>query len=131
MAGMTRGGVDDITGELRRDVERELLTSPWAGADCRRIAAESVGIDVDIRFAWAGLTPEGGASPPLTFCGVTVVVLLTSLISDALEVVLDFGKLVGANEERRDTREGVSDSAEDRFEDIVGMVRLWFGENLV
>lgn len=71
-------------------------------------------------------------SPPLTFCGVTVVVLLMSLISDALEMVLDLGMLeVPANEERRDTREGVSDSAEDRFEDIVGMVRLWFGENLV
>ena len=124
MAGMTRGGVD-ITGELRRDVERELLTSPWAGADCRRMA-ESVGIDVDIRFAWADFTPEGSTSPPLTFCGVTVVVLLTSLISDALEIVLDFGILVAANEERRDTREGVSDSAEDRFEDIVGMVRQWF-----
>jgi len=52
---------------------------------------------------------------------VTVVVLLTSLISDALEIVLDLGMLVvPANEERRDMREGVSDCVEDRFEDIVG-----------
>jgi hypothetical protein len=115
---MTRGGVD-ITGELRRDVERELLTSPWTGADCRRMA-ENVGIDVDIRLAWVGFTTEGSMSPPLTFCGVTVLVLLTSLISDALEIVLDLGMLVvPANEERRDMREGVSDCAEDRFEDIV------------
>ena len=55
-------------------------------------------------------------SPPLTFCGVTVVVLL---ISDALEMVLDLGMLeVPVNEERRDTREGVSDCVENRFEDI-------------
>jgi hypothetical protein len=81
--------------------------------------AESVGIDVDIRLAWGGFTPEGRMSP-LTFCGVTVVVLLTSLMSDALEIVLDLGMLVvPAKEERRDTREGVSDCAEDRFEDIV------------
>jgi hypothetical protein len=58
-------------------------------------------------------------SPPPTFCGVTVVVLLTSLISDALEMVLDLGMPeVAANEERRDTREGVSDCVENRFEDI-------------
>ncbi len=58
-------------------------------------------------------------SPPLTFCGVTVVALLTSLISDALEIVLDLGMLEGpANKERRDTREGVSDCVENRFEDI-------------
>ena len=58
-------------------------------------------------------------SPPLTFCGVTVVVLLTSLISDALEIVLDLGMLeVAANDERRDMREGVSDCVENRFEDI-------------
>jgi hypothetical protein len=83
--------------------------------------AESVGIDVDIRLAWVGFTPDGSTSPPLTFCGVTVVVLLTSLMSDALEIVLDLGKIVAAaKEERRDTREGVSDCAEDRFEDIGG-----------
>lgn len=46
---MTRVGVD-ITGELRRDAERELLTSPWTGRDCRRIV-ERVGIDVGIRLA--------------------------------------------------------------------------------
>jgi hypothetical protein len=46
---MTRVGVD-ITGELRRDVERELLASPWTGRDCRRMV-ESVGIDVGIRLA--------------------------------------------------------------------------------
>jgi hypothetical protein len=58
-------------------------------------------------------------SPPLTFCGVTVVVLLTSLIIEALEMVLDLGMLeVAANEERRDTREGASDCVENRFEDI-------------
>jgi hypothetical protein len=45
---MTRAGVD-ITGELRSDVERELLTSPWTGRDCRRLV-ESVGIDVGIRL---------------------------------------------------------------------------------
>lgn len=45
---MTRVEVD-ITGELRRDVERELLTSPWTGKDCRRME-ESVGIDVAIRL---------------------------------------------------------------------------------
>lgn len=107
-------------GELRRDVERGLLISPCTGADCRRMA-ENVGIDVDIRLARAGFTPEGSTSPLLTFCGVTVVVLLTSLISDALEIVLDLGMLVvPANEERRETREGVSDCAEDRLEDIVG-----------
>lgn len=67
-------------------------------------------------------------SPPLTFCGVTVVVLLTSLISDALEMVLDLGMLeVPANEERRDTREGVSDWVENRFEDIAenGQMVVW------
>ena len=115
---MTRGGVD-IKGELRRDVERELLINPWTGADCRRMA-ESVGIDVDIRLPWVAFTPEGSMSPPLTFCGVTVVVLLTSLMSEALEIVLDLGMVVvPTNEERRDTREGVSDCAEDRFEAIV------------
>lgn len=120
VTGMARRGVD-ITGELRRDVERELLISPCTGADCRRMA-ENVGIDVDIRLARAGFTPEGSTSPLLTFCGVTVVVLLTSLISDALEIVLDLGMLVvPANEERRETREGVSDCAEDRLEDIVGI----------
>lgn len=63
-------------------------------------------------------------SPPLTFCGVTVVVLLTSLIIDALEMVLDLGMLeVPANEERRDTREGVSDCVENRFEDIAKIVK--------
>ncbi len=46
---MARVGVD-ITGELRRDVERGLLSIPWTGADCRR-KAESVGMDVDIRLA--------------------------------------------------------------------------------
>lgn len=112
---MTRGV--DITGELRRDVERELLISPWTGADCRRMAA-SVGIDV--RLAWVDIMPKGIVSSPLTVCGVTVVVLLISLISDALEIVLDFGMLVvPANEERRDMREGVSDCVEDRFKDIV------------
>jgi hypothetical protein len=112
---MTRGV--DITVELRRDVERELLISPWTGADCRRMAA-SVGIDV--RLAWVGIMPKGIVSSPLTVCGVTVVVLLISLISDALEIVLDFGMLVvPANEERRDMREGVSDCVEDRFKDIV------------
>jgi hypothetical protein len=40
----------DITGELRRDVERELLTNAWTGMDCRRMV-ESVGIDVGIRLA--------------------------------------------------------------------------------
>ena len=67
-------------------------------------------------------------SPPLTFCGVTVVVLLMSLISDALEMVLDLGMLeVPANEERRDTREGVSDCVEYRFEDIAkdGQMMVW------
>lgn len=60
-------------------------------------------------------------SPPLAFCGVTVVALLTSLKSDALEMVLDLGMLeVPANEERRDMREGVSDCVENRFEDIGG-----------
>jgi hypothetical protein len=50
VVGMTRVGVD-ITGELRRrDVERELLTSPWTGRDCRRME-ESVGMDVGIRLA--------------------------------------------------------------------------------
>ncbi len=49
VVGMARVEVD-ITGELRRDVERELLINPWTGADCRRMA-ESVGIDVDIRLA--------------------------------------------------------------------------------
>jgi hypothetical protein len=44
---MTRVAVD-ITGELRRDVEREFL-SPWTGRDCRRME-ESVGIDVAIRL---------------------------------------------------------------------------------
>jgi len=74
---------------------------------------------VDIRLAREGCAPEGGNSPLLRFWGVTVVVLLMSLISDALEVVLDLGMLAGtATEERRDTREGVSDGAEDRF-DIV------------
>jgi hypothetical protein len=116
VVGMTGGGVD-ITGELRRDVERELLISPWTGADCRRMAA-SVGMDV--RLAWVGITPKGTMSSPLMVCGVTVVVLLISLISDALEIVLDLGMLVVANEERRDTREGVSDCVEDRFDDIVG-----------
>lgn len=58
-------------------------------------------------------------SLPLTFCGVTVVALLTSLRSDALEMVLDLGMLeVPANEERRDMREGVSDCVENRFEGI-------------
>jgi hypothetical protein len=81
--------------------------------------AASVGIDV--RLAWVGFMPEGTVSSPMTVCGVTVVVLLTSLISDALEIVLDLGMLVvPANEERRDMREGVSDCVEDRFEDIVG-----------
>jgi hypothetical protein len=48
-------------------------------------------------------------------------VLLTSLISDALEMVLDFVMFpVPAKEERLDMREGVSDGAEGRFEDIVG-----------
>jgi len=46
---MTRVGVD-ITGELRRDEEREILTSSWTGRDCRR-TVESVGIDVGIRLA--------------------------------------------------------------------------------
>jgi hypothetical protein len=67
-------------------------------------------------------------SPPVTFCGVTVVVLLTSLISDALEMVLDLGMLeVAANEERRDMREGVSDCVENRFEDIAenGQMVVW------
>jgi len=67
-------------------------------------------------------------SPPLVFCGVTVVVLLTSLISDALEMVLDLGMLeVPANEERRETREGVSDCVENRFEDIAknGEMVMW------
>jgi hypothetical protein len=49
VVGMTRVGVD-ITGELRRDVERELLASAWTGRDCRRMV-ESVGIDVGIRLA--------------------------------------------------------------------------------
>lgn len=80
--------------------------------------AASVGIDV--RLAWVDIMPKGIVSSPLTVCGVTVVVLLISLISDALEIVLDFGMLVvPANEERRDMREGVSDCVEDRFKDIV------------
>lgn len=115
---MTRRGVE-ITGELARDVERELLIGPWTGADWR-LMADSVGIEVDIRLAQAEPTPEGSMSPPLTVCGVTVVVLLTSLISDALEIVLDFEMLAApATEERRDMREGVSDCVEERFRDIV------------
>ena len=42
-------------------------------------------------------------------------------MSDALEIVLDFGMLaVPTTRERRDMREGVSDWVEDRFVDIVG-----------
>jgi hypothetical protein len=42
-------------------------------------------------------------------------------MSDALEMVLDFGMLpIPATRERRDMREGVSDWVEDRFVDIVG-----------
>jgi hypothetical protein len=116
---MTRGGVD-ITGERLRGVEWGLLTSPWKGADWRRVE-ESVGIEVDIRLILAGFTLEGSVSPSSTVWGVTVVVLLTSLMSDALEIVLDFGMLGGpATDERRGTREGVSDWVEDRFKDIVG-----------
>lgn len=49
------------------------------------------------------------------------MVLLTSLMSDALEIVLDLGMLpVPATRERRNMREGVSDWVEDRFVDIVG-----------
>jgi hypothetical protein len=63
---MARGGAD-IMGELTRDVDRELLTSPWTGADWRRVE-ESVGIEVDIRLARAGFTPpEEGTSPASTF----------------------------------------------------------------
>ena len=41
-------------------------------------------------------------------------------MSDALEIVLDFGMLpVPATSERRDMREGVSDWVVDRFADIV------------
>jgi len=110
-----------MTGELTRDVERELLTSPWTGADCRRVEEERVGIEVvDIRLTRTGFTPEGCMSPPPAFSGVTVVVLLTSLMSDALEIVLDFGMVaLPATDERRDMREGVSDWVEGRFEDIV------------
>jgi hypothetical protein len=80
----------------------------------------SVGIDVDIRLTRAGVTLEGRASPPLVFSGVTVLVLLTSLMSDALEIVLDFGMVaLPATDERRDMREGVSDWVEGRFKDIV------------
>ena len=65
------------------------------------------------------------SAPPLTLCGVTVVVLL---MSDALEMVLDLGMLeVPANEERRDTREGVSDCVENRFEDIAKKGQIWCG----
>jgi hypothetical protein len=42
-------------------------------------------------------------------------------MSDALEIVLDFGMLpVPATRERRNMREGVSDWVEDCFVDIVG-----------
>jgi len=42
-------------------------------------------------------------------------------MSDALEIVLDFGMLpIPATRERRDMREGVSDWVEGRFVDIVG-----------
>lgn len=109
-----------MTGELTRDVERELLTSPWTGADCRRVEEERVGIEVDIRLTRIGFTPEGRVSASPAFSGVTVVVLLTSLMSDALEIVLDFGMVaLPATDERRDMREGVSDWVEGRFEDIV------------
>ena len=100
-------------------MERELLGSPWTGADCR-LMEERVGIEVDIRLTRAGFTLEGRMSPPLAFSGVTVVVLLTSLMSDTLEIVLDFGMVaLPATNERRDMREGVSDWVEGRFKDIV------------
>lgn len=101
-------------------MERELLTSPWTGADCRRVEEESVGIEVDTRLTRTGFTLEGRVSPPLAFSGVTVAVLLKSLMSDAFEIVLDFGMAaLPATDERRDMREGVSDWVEGRFEYIV------------
>ena len=119
VGGIARG-MGDITGELIRGVEFELLVNPCAGIDWRRME-ESAGMEVDIRLGrmLAGF-PLEYVSLPLTFWGVTVVALLKLLISDALEMALGFKMLaVPAAEERREIREGVSDCVEDRFKDIV------------
>jgi hypothetical protein len=118
VGGMTRGRVD-ITGELIRGVECELLVTPCTGTDWRRME-ESAGME-DIRLArtLAGV-PLEYVSLPLRFWGVTVVALLKLLMCDALEMALGFEMFaVPAAEERREIREGVSDCVEDRFKDIV------------
>lgn len=119
VGGITRGTVD-ITGDLIRGVEYELLVKPCAGTDWRRME-ESAGMEEDIRLGRmrAGL-PLEYVSLSLIFWGVTVVALLKLLISDALEMALGFEMLaVPAAEERREIREGVSDCVEGRFTDIV------------
>lgn len=116
--GITRGVVD-ITGELIRGEDCELLVNPRTGTDWRRMD-ESAGME-DIRLVrmLPGF-PLEYVSLSLTFWGVTVVALLKLLISDALEMALGFEMLaVPAAEERREIREGVSDCVEDRFADIV------------
>ena len=108
--GITRGGVD-ISGELTRGVECELLVNSCTGTDWRRME-ESAGMEVvDIRLAriLVGF-PLEYVSLPLTFWGVTVVALLKLLRSDALEIALGFKMpAVPAAEERLEIREGVSD----------------------
>lgn len=67
VGGITRGRAD-ITGELTRGVECELLVNPCTGTDWRRME-ESAGMEVeDMRLAriLAGL-PLEYVSLPLTF----------------------------------------------------------------
>jgi hypothetical protein len=116
--GIARGMVD-ITGELIRGEDGELLVNACTGTDWRRMD-ESAGME-DIRLArmLPGF-PLEYVSLSLTFWGVTVVALLKLLRSDALEMALGFEMLaVPAAEERREIREGVSDCVEGRFADIV------------
>ena len=129
--GMTRGMVD-ITGELTRGEDCELLVNPCTGTDWRRIY-EGAGMEEDIRLAriLAGY-PLEYVSFSLTFWGVTVVALLKLLRSEALEMALGFKMLaVPAAEERREIREGVSDCVEDRFADIVDSNRAAVMEALL
>jgi hypothetical protein len=119
---MIREGGVDVGGELRREGECELLTSPFTGADWRRMEV-SAGIEVDKHLVrkLVGGTLGGCVSFTPTLWGVTVVALLSTLISEAFEMVLVLEKIVATPvaEERREMREGVSDCVEDCFKDII------------
>lgn len=100
--------------------ESDGFTNPCTGADCRRVLAESDGIELTsrrvARVVGTGVA-LGERCSPLRLCGVTVVaplILLTLLRSDAFDIVRGFEETVfPVVEERREVRDGVSEGATD------------------